>query len=440
MGTATGFRKRIAVVVALAFAVRVAVVLATPGFVPRTDAADYDRIAVSLARHGTFPRTLLAAPGGPTAYRPPLFPGMLAVLDKVVGTGSTTTRWEAGRLLESVLGAVAVLLVCLIAARVWDRRVALVAGVIAAVFPPLVLVGSSLLAESLFIPLVLGAVLAALRHRAGGAGVRWALAAGALTGLAALTRSNGIALAVPLGFLVWCASPRRSRAAAAAPAALVGAAIAVLIPWTVRNAVVMHAFVPISTESGYVAEGTYNQVVARDTRYPGLWAPPVQAVGDVLARHPDAAEPQVTRALEHEAVHYARAHPTYVATVAFWGTVRTLGITPGFERLGAVYESYPGWLVDLSVYAYWVVGLAALAGVFLPAARRGPPAFWGVPLTIVLSFIFVEGSIRFRSPTDPFVVMLAAAALTTAGGRAAAGGRANAGRRLRRSSRPTARP
>lgn len=117
MGTATGFRKRTGATVALALVIRVAAVLATPGFVPRTDAAGYDRIAASLARHGTFPPTLLAAAGGPTAYRPPLFPGMPAVLDKVVGTGSTTTRWEAGRLLESGLGALAVLLVCLIAAR-----------------------------------------------------------------------------------------------------------------------------------------------------------------------------------------------------------------------------------------------------------------------------------------------------------------------------------
>ena len=271
--------------------------------------------------------------------------------------------------------------------------------------------------------------------------MRWALAGGALTGLAALTRSNGIALAVPHGLLVWCDRPRR-RSAAAGPAALVLAALVVLIPWTVRNALVMHAFVPVSTESGYVAEGTYNAVVARDTHYPGLWAPPVQAVDAVLASHPHAAEPQVTRALEHEAVDYARAHPTYVATVAFWGAVRTLGITPGFERVGAPYESYPGWLVDLSVYAYWAVGLVALAGALLPAVRRGPPAFWGVPLTIVLSFIFVEGSIRFRSPADPFVVMLAAAALTVAGSRAtprSTAERAHAGARLRRSSRPTAR-
>ena len=254
---------------------------------------------------------------------------------------------------------------------------ALVAGAIAAVFPPLVLVGSSLLSESLFIPLVLAAVLAALRHRATATGVRWALTSGALAGLAALTRGNGVALVIPLGFLVWSRRPRLRPAALAAPAALVAAAVVVLIPWTVRNAAVMHAFVPISTEGGYVVEGTYNRVAAHDTPYPGLWLPPVAELREALARHPRASETQVSDTLEDEAGDYARAHPGYVATVLFWGAVRTLGIAPGFERAGAASESYPVWLVDLSIYAYWAVGLVALAGVFMPAVRRGPPAFWG---------------------------------------------------------------
>lgn len=124
-----------------------------------------------------------------------------------------------------------------------------------------------------------------------------------------------------------------------------------LIPWTVRNAAVMHAFVPISTESGYVVEGTYNRFAAHDTPYPGLWLPPVVEARQALTRHPRASETQVSGTLEDEAVDYARAHRGYVATVLFRGAVRTLGIAPGFERAGAASESYPVWLVDLSIYA-----------------------------------------------------------------------------------------
>jgi hypothetical protein len=36
-----------------------------------------------------------------------------------------------------------------------------------------------------------------------------------------------------------------------------------------------------------------------------------------------------------------------------------------------------------------------------PGSQNRPAAAAAVPLTIVLSFIFVEGSIRFRAPADP---------------------------------------
>jgi hypothetical protein len=42
------------------------------------------------------------------------------------------------------------------------------------------------------------------------------------------------------------------------------------------------------------------------------------------------------------------------------------------------------------------------------AARRAPPALWGCPLVIFLSTVFLEGSTRYRSPADPFIVVLAA--------------------------------
>ena len=140
-------------------------VLATPGFKAVADSGDFDRIAVSLVNHGSFPRSYVTATGGPTAFRPPLFPIALAGVYELSGTSSASSRWEAGRIFEAVLGAIAVLLIALIADRVFNRRVALVAGAIAAVYPPLWLVGSSLLSESLFIPLLLGAVLAALIYR-----------------------------------------------------------------------------------------------------------------------------------------------------------------------------------------------------------------------------------------------------------------------------------
>jgi len=38
----------------------------------------------------------------------------------------------------------------------------------------------------------------------------------------------------------------------------------VVAPWTIRNAVVMHALIPVSDETGGTLAGTYNPVSARD--------------------------------------------------------------------------------------------------------------------------------------------------------------------------------
>ncbi len=406
-----GIRYGLLVVLGVALLFRVIVVITTAHFVPHTDAADYDRIAVSVAQHARFPVSTLA-PHGPTAYRPPLFPLALAAVYKVVGVGSSSTRWEAGRLFEALLGTIAVALIYLITTRIWDRRAGIVAAGLAAVYPPLVLVGSSLMSESLFIPLVLAAVLAALIHRESAHRWRWPIASGVLVGLAALTRSNGVVVAIPVVFLVWSARPRWTWAAIRIPLAVGLATVVTLIPWAVRNEHVFHSFVPISTQGGYALAGTYSKYSAADTRYPAIWAPPVYQQFALLARYPNDDEAQLSSGLLNDGFHYAEHHPGYVVKALYWNTLRMLNLTgPGFERYLAPFQSYPKWLASDSVYAFWILGLFALVGCFGSAARRAPWALWGCPVVIFCSTVVFLGSTRYRAPADPFLIMLAALAL-----------------------------
>ncbi|HVA59711.1 MAG TPA: glycosyltransferase family 39 protein [Mycobacteriales bacterium] len=72
------------------------------------------------------------------------------------------------RLTQTVLGTVTVALISLLGYRLFGRSVGLVALGVAAVYPALILVDAALLTESLFIPLMLGALLTALRFRRAG--------------------------------------------------------------------------------------------------------------------------------------------------------------------------------------------------------------------------------------------------------------------------------
>src|SRR5438093_727088 len=137
-----------------------------------------------------------------------------------------------------------VLLLYLIAELVFGRRTALAAGWIAAAFPPFVFMPAALLAENLFVPLVLGATWATLAYRRSPRWW-WLVAAGAFCGAAALTRTNGILVLLVAAVAVLLAQPhpRLRLRALAAPAAVCAVAVLAIAPWTIRNARAFHAFV-----------------------------------------------------------------------------------------------------------------------------------------------------------------------------------------------------
>jgi 4-amino-4-deoxy-L-arabinose transferase-like glycosyltransferase len=424
MGRISAFRGRLAAVVALALIVRVAVVLATPHYVPNGDATDFDRVAVSLASRGGFPVSVATLHGGPTAFRPPAFPLLLSLAYRVAGVSDASTRWEAGRLLEALLGAIAVWLLALIARRLWNDRVALASSGLAAIYPPLLLVGSSLLSESLFIPAMLGAVLAALVQRDTGRD-RWGLVCGLLLAVTALTRSNGAIVVLPLAWLVWRGTGRaRFTWRSLRPvAALLGALVIGLVPWTVRNADQFHAFIPTSTEGGLALAGIYNPIAQNRRDYPTFWAPPVITMLHIWQAHPDDNEAQVSAAAERVAVRYIEHHPFSVVRTAFWTTLRLFNLTgTGLERFTARAEGYPPQLAVISVYAFWLVALLAITGVALGAARGAPAAFWWCPAVMLLSTVPFNGNTRYRSPADPWFLILAALALLEGWRRFRAGG------------------
>jgi 4-amino-4-deoxy-L-arabinose transferase-like glycosyltransferase len=387
---------------------RVAVIIATPHYAPVNDAADYDRHAVSLATTWGYPTSGV---GGPTAVRPPGFPIVLAAVYKLVGVGSASVRWEAGRVAQAILGVIAVGLIFLIGRLLWGRTVGLVAAALAAVYPPFLLAGSALMSEPLYIVFTLAGVLAALMHRQSSGRLRFAVLAGVMAGLAALTRSNGIFFALPLVFLVWNERPRRSRRSLRAPLALLAATLLVIAPWSVRNTIVFHEFVPLGTETGYALSGTYNDAARNDPNYPALWMP---LLGPTLrlAANPKLNEADISNRLISESIDYVRAHPTYPFEVAYWSLLRMLNLQgPGLERATAHVWGYPAWLAVVSVYAFWLVAVLAILAVIRRPRPRAPLAFWACPLALTAPSLLFLGLTRYRVPADPWVVLLAAPCL-----------------------------
>jgi 4-amino-4-deoxy-L-arabinose transferase-like glycosyltransferase len=408
-------------IVVLAFVIRIAYVDATPGYHARHDARDYDVHAISIAEGHGFSKEI--AYDRPTAFRPPGYPYFLGAVYNVFGVERAVAahRYRVARIAQAFVGTAIVALVGVLAAQLWGPIVALVALALTAVYVPLITVGGSIMSEPLFDAFMLASLAAALAYRRSPHRYRWAVLSGVLGGLAALTRANALILLIPLAIAVWNGRPWRSRAAIGPPLALLVAAALTIAPWTIRNAVELHAFVPVSTQLGSAMAGTYNDVARADTQNPAAWQgiKHVPEFGNLMRRIHDIPEAKLEHELRVTSERYIREHPTYVAKVGWWNTRRMLDLAGErrYRATAATITIAHKW-ADRGVLCFWIVGALALMGVAIGAARGTPWFVWALPVLMFLSVVFlVVETPRYRTPIDPFLILLAAAGVVEAVGR-----------------------
>ncbi len=404
------------------------------------DAGTYNRLAGEIARTGDYdvgngPRTGAGGSHGPTAYFPPGFPYFLAAVDLITGHQGHKQAIGPERIAQTVLGTVAVGLIGLVGVELFGGMTALVAMVLAAVYPVFIELSGTLVAENLLIVLELAAVWTILRAGRSAHPYPWIAATGALLGLASVTHENAILWLLPLAFASWCLArrgPRRPNrtparvGAVAAPTILILFMVVAIAPWTVRNAIVMHHFIPISDEAGITLEGTYNADSAHFKPVPYKWhyfarIPEDAAVQRTASRY---SEVQLGDKLQAMALNYIDAHPSAPLSAGFHNTLRmfelegsyawhasalAIGLHPGTARIGVV--------------AFWLLCLLAMVGMFTRRVREAPLWLWTLPLLYALSIVFVNVETpRFREPIDPFLILLAGCAVSAALERLGLGG------------------
>ncbi|UCE85856.1 MAG: glycosyltransferase family 39 protein [Deltaproteobacteria bacterium] len=372
----------------LAFALRAALCILYPDLEGRGDEPLHYVLGVLTAHLGA----------DAIARWAPGYEALLAAVFRLFGPDP-----NAARIVQVVLGTATVGGVYGLARRAGGMRAGRLAGLLAATYPSLVAYVQYLYSETLFMFLLVAAVYTL--HRSDGGPTRSEqVAAGVLLGLAALTRAV-VVYFLPLWLVVALARRRPQEARAAA--LVLAVALAVIAPWSVRNAFHHGGFLLVDPTLGRTAYLAFNDVrFNRDlglSERPGPLperarcpAPrvagraPLPPVAELRALFPPVAE-RFTRIAGGTGALIALARDEAATDFA---AVQRCEVRRALDF--AVRK--PGTVMQRSlerVYAFWGPNSFLLRSVHQGVYRGGPLAranFAGIEVVTVLAYLLVMGA------------------------------------------------
>ncbi len=189
--------------------------------------------------------------GEPTAYYPIGYPAILAAWFKVMQYTPLRDHWIANAMiLNLIFSTSTIAMVGVLGRRLAGAWVGALSAVIVALFPSLIFHTGTILTETTFnFVFVLALLVLCWRPWSDGfPSWKRLVVFGVLFGLSIEVRPIALLVVPMLLIAFWRVAGRRR--ALERLGVVVLTLVAVMLPWTVRNAVVMHAFLPIGTTTG----------------------------------------------------------------------------------------------------------------------------------------------------------------------------------------------
>jgi len=378
----------------------------------RTNPA-FDFLIMDSMHIDAWARAIAAGDAGSAVYfRGPLVPYLFALVYKAGGGIAALV------LVNHAIGAVTCGLVWLLAREYFSRTVALTAGLVAALYWPLIYFEGEVLIEPIYIALVVLSLWLLARAVALPTARRLAMA-GACIGLAALARPTILALlpAIPFVFAAGreTTAPRTPRVWLRPSLWVVGACAVVLLPATIRNYAAGKAIVPVTWSGGlnfYI--GNNSQSDGRSAMIPGTDSPWMGGDAEALAIASQQAgdsltAAQASRFYAGRGLDYVTTYPADAAALQlkklymFW---------EGPERSNEKYV-YFFWdrfgLGRVPMPGFWLVSPLALAAMIrLWPRRRELSLLYGFVLCYAIGVIAFFVVARYRLPVVPVLIIFAA--------------------------------
>ncbi|HKV23232.1 MAG TPA: glycosyltransferase family 39 protein [Candidatus Acidoferrum sp.] len=343
---------------------------------------------------------------GATAWVAPVYPYLLAGIFKVFGV-YTLGAFYAALLLNIFFSACACIPLFYSGKRIAGAGVASVAGWAWALFPNAILIPFEWIWDTCLSVLLLTLLLSATLALAEKSRARDWCGYGLLWGIALLTNP---ALALPLPFLLLWFAYRSSAITSAhrflRPALAAAIAIFCCVPWTIRNYIQFHHFVPLRSNFAFELYVGNNENYDDANR----GRPAVVTQDREIVRYLRIGETAFLQEEMQKAAAFIWTHPrTEISLIAnrfvdFWfGSARPLQ---------TFRQADSAWIQGI-LLCNDLAPLFMLAGIAAIIVRKNRYAFPVVILPIVfpLTYYVTHTSLRYRHPIDPVVLLLCAIAL-----------------------------
>jgi 4-amino-4-deoxy-L-arabinose transferase-like glycosyltransferase len=341
---------------------------------------------------------------GPTAWLAPVYPYLLAGIFKVFGIYTLRSFFTA-LLLNILYSAGTCVPIFYAGKRIAGLGVASAAAWLWALFPNAMIIPFEWIWDTSLSALLVATVLWATLELAESRRVRdWCLY-GLLWGFALLT-NPAVAPLLPV-LLTWAAYRNRSRDRASAwlarPALAAAITLLCCVPWTVRNYVQFHKFIPLRSNFAFELYIGNNENYDEQHRFrPGA----ITQDREIL-RYLHMGEIAFMEEEKRKAIAFIAAHPRIELWlisqrfVDFW-----LGTA---SPLGAFRQADSLWLYSILAFND-LAPLCALLGVLVLLATKNSYTFPVVAFPVVFPWLYylTHTSLRYRHPIDPVVLLLTA--------------------------------
>ncbi len=380
---------------------------------PHQDFAAYQTLAVTVADgHG------YSGTAGATAFRPPGYPLFLAAIYFFFGKSLLFAKFS-----NVALGIGSTYLTYRLMSEVFSKKVGIVAGLIVAFFPSLILYTSILATENLATFLMLLGLywlIFALKSEQ-----KWLfILSGMAFGLTALTRPNFLVLP-PLIFLAlffrraWGLSWIIFRGLL-----LAGGMLLVILPWSVRNYISLGHIIPISTNGGFNLLISFSEE-STGAYIGGITENVFNAPFDWNAYRiigPDWNEYELDRAAYAEAFKYMRSNPDRVLSLApikLFNLLRD-DVSGVYQNAHVALRPIPNMIqlflkITAQLYYMGIVALTLLTIMFHRVIRKY--SFHIILLTTLMFMfflhVFFHAADRFHLPFLPIAAGFSAFTITS---------------------------